>query len=86
MNKVDFYLRCAEIIGVDHETIIRSPYYRRTRWTNREAGNGRFAGVGLVRFFGGPVHIAINHPITFSGSFDTPEEALACLEDIFGKT
>ena len=84
MTKEDFYLRCAEITGVGHETIIRSPYYRRTRWTNRAAGNGRFEGIGIIRYFGGPVHIAINHPVHFSAAYDTPEAALGALAKIFG--
>lgn len=86
MNKADFYLRCAEIMDAEHELIIRSPFFRRNRWNNREAGSGRFPGMGIVRYFGGAVHVALTHPIEFTAAYDTPEDAIAALETIFKDT
>jgi hypothetical protein len=86
MNKADFYLRCAEIMDAEHELIIRSPFFRRNRWNNREAGSGRFPGIGIVRHFGDAIHIAIHHPVEFTAVYDDPEDALAALEAIFKET
>lgn len=68
---------------MEHKTIIRSPYYRRNRWTNREAGNGRFPGMGLIRMFGDVVHIALHTPIHHNAVYSSPEDAIMALSDIF---
>jgi len=83
MDKIEFYAACAEIMSTTHDTIVRPAGYRRNRWTNRNLGNGRFPGFGVIRFFGGPVHIALNHPIRLTKAFETPEDALDCLRAIF---
>ncbi len=83
MNKEDFYLRVAEIVGIEHNTLTKHPYYRRNRWNDRKPGNGRFEGLGIIRSFGGFVHIAINYPRHITTSCASHEEAIALLEEIF---
>ena len=48
-EKKEFYARCSEILGIEHEW--NDPVPRRTRWNNRVIGNGRFPGFGLIRFY-----------------------------------
>lgn len=82
MHEVEqgFYQRCAELLGVPN-TYRPRPYKRVTRWNNRDAGNGRFEGFGLIRMFAGSnVHIALVHPIKVNKWFSKPEDAIAFLE------
>jgi hypothetical protein len=83
MTHEEFYLRCAEITGVDHEQTIRSIWYRRNRWNDRKAGNGRFEGIGVIRHYGAVIHIALTHPVFENSQHTTAESALARLEEIF---
>ncbi len=48
-TEIEFYGRCAEILGVEHA--FKERFGERTRWNNRMPGNGRFPGFGLVRMF-----------------------------------
>ena len=54
-EKQAFYLKCAEILGIDYE--YRTPVSKRTRWNNRLPGNGRYPGFGLVQCFGSRVRV-----------------------------
>lgn len=49
-TKKEFYARCGEILGIEHDW--QEPVPRRTRWNTRNLGNGRFPGFGLVQMFG----------------------------------
>ena len=82
MNNEEFYLRCAEILNTDHLGV-PFPYYKRTRWNNRVAGQGRFEGRGIVRCFGSQVHIALTSPAVVSKIFESKEEALLFLETLW---
>lgn len=83
MTNDEFYLRCAEIVGVETVLTERSKYYRRNRWNNRKPGNGRFPGVGIIRVFGSQVHVALTKPETIQRIFMSKEESLAFLETVF---
>ena len=89
----DFYGRCAEILGTEHqyrdgvprpkmdrEGKMYTPSSRATRWGGREPGNGRFSGFGLIRLFGNTVQINLTKPKRISAIIDGREEALAFLE------
>ena len=54
-NKKEFYDKVSEILGIAHEYV--APICKRTRWTNRNLGNGRYPGFGLVRCHGSCVTI-----------------------------
>jgi hypothetical protein len=54
-EKKDFYARCGEILGIEHEW--NKPVFRRTRWNTRNIGNGRFPGFGLIRCFGNNIMV-----------------------------
>lgn len=62
MTDKDFYEQCAAILDAKH---LGEPFafYKRTRWNNRKAGQGRFEGAGIIRCFGEKVHIALNYPL-----------------------
>lgn len=72
-----FYGACAEALGIPHD--YRRPVRRRTRWSNRRLGNGRFPGFGLVRLHGETV-IVMSHQGT--KPFNTRGEALAWLRNL----
>lgn len=55
MNK-DFYDRCAAILGIPHE-YNEPTNFKRSRWNNRQPGNGRFPGFGTIQCFGSGVRI-----------------------------
>lgn len=78
-----FYDRCAEILGVPHD-FAPFPFDKRSRWNNRKPGSGRFPGRGLVRAFGGHVHLSLYRPRPINRLFDSREAALRCLEEISG--
>lgn len=50
MNEEDFSRECAAILGADDLYRART-FARRTRWNNRDPGNGRFPGFGTIRMF-----------------------------------
>ena len=83
MTKTDFYLRCAEITGVDHEKTIRSIWYRRNRWNNRKPGDGRFEGIGIIRHYGSIIHVALTKPYYVNEQFTSEEAALDRLREVF---
>ena len=75
--KKEFYARCGEILGMEHDW--QEPVKRRTRWNTRNLGNGRYPGFGLVQCFG---------PVTFrvvskqgTRMFSSPDEVYAYLEE-----
>ncbi len=80
MTNENFYAECAAILGVEHQGS-PFPYYKRTRWNNRAAGQGRFEGSGIIRVFGDNVHIALNNPQA-NGIFPSKDAALEFLRNI----
>ena len=78
MNNEHFYQQCAEILGTT-SLGERFSHYKRTRWNNRKAGQGRFEGRGIIRCFGRQVHVALNKP-SISKIFESKQDALEWLE------
>jgi hypothetical protein len=82
MNKDDgvevFYQSVAALLQCDsHYT--KFPYGRRTRWNNRSAGNGRFSGHGLVRYFGSNhIHVQLVNP-PVNGLYRSADDALMAI-------
>ena len=54
-EKKAFYAQCGEILGIEHVWI--EPVPRRTRWNNRQLGNGRFPGFGVIHCYGQSVRV-----------------------------
>lgn len=79
-----FYRDVSDLLGIEsnyeyNPNTLGGAY--RTRWNNRKPGNGRFEGYGIIRFFGAScIHVAINHPVTITGTFGSKEEVLATLK------
>lgn len=79
-----FYQEVSDLLGIPNtyeynRYTVGGTYL--TRWNNRKPGNGRFEGYGIIRYFGPSViHVAINHPVTMSGSYSSKEEVLAVLK------
>lgn len=70
MNEVttveqEFYQACAKLLGAQHE-YQPYPYRRPNRWNNRDPGNGRFPGYGVIRLYGERVHISLRSPVRVS--------------------
>jgi hypothetical protein len=73
-----FYQACAELLNAEY-TYKPFLFYKPTRWNNREPGNGRYIGHGFVRMFGSrAIHVQLHNP-RVSGSFTSPEAALAAI-------
>lgn len=91
MEKEDFYQKCAELLDTEHtyrakpQDQIRLRYdgtvgnTYRNRWNNREPGNGRFPGHGLIRHFGRLIHVNLLDPRLY-GLYKTEEDALVAIE------
>jgi hypothetical protein len=82
MDKEEFYIRCAKILGVDYEPFI--PYSggkRPTRWNNRSPGNGRFPNFGLIRYHSSNmIIINLKYPVIINKTMTTVEEVFDFLE------
>lgn len=76
-EKEEFYIRCSEILNIEHE--FHAPVKRRTRWNARFLGNGRFATFGLVQCFGSSVRVMSKHGTKI---FKTYEEVYEYLKKI----
>lgn len=76
MTNLEFYERCAEILGQEFEDC-SFKHYKRKRWNNRKPGNGRYKGFGLIRVYGNMVHISTS---TTNKLFNSKELALEWLE------
>jgi hypothetical protein len=77
-----FYQRCSDLLGTENTYVERSPYWRRTRWTNRELGAGRFSGYGTIRMFSPDcIHMSLNHPVSVSRTFTSAEDVYAFLKE-----
>lgn len=77
MNKEEFYAAVAVALGVEDTYEVKLPYKR--RWGQRNLGNGRYEGIGVVRWFGpNCIHVAF-HGLT--DQFDSSEAALAAIQN-----
>jgi hypothetical protein len=95
MNEEEFYERCARLLGTGteihevpgvvsrprHDGTIRNTH--KTRYNDREPGNGRFPGRGLVRHFGKGVTVSLRDP-PLHGYYETPEAALGAITAAMG--
>jgi hypothetical protein len=81
-----FYEECGKILGVNHDFVV--PYHAHkyaNRWTNRNPGNGRYPGFGVVQMFGSNcIHIAITSPQKLTTTAKSQAEALELLRSIVG--
>lgn len=100
MKEKEFYEKCAKIVGTESKYTIPKKLAKRfnretgemylpstgaTRWGGREPGNGRFAGLGLIRCFGpNCIQINIKNP-NLNGTYKGYEEALNALRKVFPK-
>lgn len=82
MDRRSFYDECSRILGTLHAFRV-PPRGKITRWNNRNPGNGRFPGYGLVRRFGpNCVQIALRQPVEFNLVCHSEEEALSALRSV----
>lgn len=74
-----FYQAVADLLKCSSD-YRKYPFTKRTRWNNRSAGNGRFIGHGLIRFYGPTnIHITLNNP-KINGLFSTVDSALEAIK------
>jgi hypothetical protein len=77
----EFYEKCAELLCVEH--IYKKCYSKRTRWNNRDPGNGRFEGYGLIRrYSSNHIHLIFTNPITISKTFKSEDDVILFLKSI----
>lgn len=63
-----FYTRCSEILGIENQ--YNTPAPRRTRWNNRNIGNGRYPGFGLVQCFGHTTRVISKNGTRIFNTYD----------------
>ena len=82
MDKPTFYAACEALLQTGHIYREHQPIKARSnRWAPRHPGNGRFKGVGLIRYFSPSfIQIALTNP-PLNRTFTTPEAALNFLRD-----
>lgn len=78
-NSADFYHKCSEILKVPHNYV--EPFSRRTRWNNRNPGNGRYKGYGLIRRYSS-TSIHVQFGCKGSGIFKSEDEVYEFLKNI----
>ena len=79
-----FYQECAELLCVSntYRPFPTSAHYKR-RWYNREAGNGRFEGFGLIRMFSeNCIHVSLKKPFSINRIFNSPEDVITALRRV----
>lgn len=76
-----FYKSCGDILGSPH-AYREFPYRYKTRWNNRNPGNGRFSGCGIIRVFGSRVHISLYAPTSINRWCESFDDALAVLRSL----
>lgn len=68
-EKEIFYMRCSEILGIEHT--YNQPVPRRTRWNTRLPGNGRYPTFGTIQCFGTTIRVMNKtHGTKFYKSYD----------------
>lgn len=84
MKDDEFYNEVARLLNTSHEYYrhvdIRKGKTYRTRWNNRQPGNGRFPEFGLVRLFGDTVQIILRQPKEINATIEGRQAALDYLE------
>jgi hypothetical protein len=82
-----FYENCAKLLNnAEHTYKPFTDGAKRTRWNNRSAGNGRYPGNGIVRMFGpNCISVALLKP-KLSGTFTSPDAALAAIKSAMETT
>jgi hypothetical protein len=77
--EAEFYKKCAEILDVDYT--YKKRYLKKTRWNNRDPGNGRFPGHGLIRYYSGDnIHIILTKPVIINKICKSADEVLLLLK------
>ena len=77
MNKEEFYAAVAVILEVENTYMPSMPYRR--RWGQRSPGNGRYEGIGVVRWYGdNMIHCML---VNGNKVCHSPEAALAYIKD-----
>mgnify|MGYP001402579989 CR=1 FL=1 len=79
INSKEFYEKCSEILNLPHTHI--DVVSRRNRWNNRNPGNGRYIGYGIIRFYN---EECIHVQFVSKGSriFSSVEDVYTFLHDI----
>lgn len=75
-----FYNDVAELLACIDHTYIKRPYSIKTRWNNRDGGNGRYPGNGIVRrYSANMIHVQLHNPVVV-GIFDNSESVIAAIK------
>jgi hypothetical protein len=76
-----FYREIAIILGCDAHNYRPYPYSKRTRWNNREPGNGRYPGHGLIRRYSSTnISVSLHTPYVV-GYFTSEQQALDAIKN-----
>lgn len=76
-----FYEKCGELLGLP--VCFVEPHYRLTRWNNRNPGNGRMVGYGVIkRYSAGLIQVCFYAPSSINRTFTSEEAVYAALRDV----
>ena len=57
-------------------------FYKRTRWNNRKAGQGRYPGFGTIKHFGSFIQVNLYYPVNHTKSYKNEKELFTFLESL----
>lgn len=81
-----FYQSIAQLLECNDHCYKLRLYTSRTRWNNREPGNGRYPGHGLVRRFNAS-SIAVNlHTPVVTGCFNSEQAVFVAIKNAINRT
>lgn len=76
-----FYQDIADLLHIQNPYTPNVHKSWRTRWNNRKPGNGRFEGLGLIRFFSpSMIHVCLKEPVRVNKIFTSSEDVLNYLK------
>lgn len=83
MNKEDFYDECARLLNTEYDFVDVIPNNARSgRWGPRKPGNGRYPGIGLIRWFSeNYIHVSITGRKEINAIFRSPAEVFEVLKN-----
>lgn len=77
--KEEFYNDVARLLNCSRHSYKEFPFSKRSRWNNREQGNGRFPNNGIVRYYNSEtIHIALTNP-KLTGLYKSTADALEAI-------
>jgi len=76
----NFYNTVADLLECENHNYKPFQYIKRTRWNNRDAGNGRYLGFGIVRRYSSEKILVQLHTPPVIGLFSSAQDAYEAIK------